>query len=328
MAATTTASALWFKNTFAFLKEVFSDFIDDKVLKYSAALSYYTVFAIAPFLTIIISVTSMVFGKNANVQEKLFAQINGLLGSEAAKQIQEMITNTQRSGNSWIASVISVIVLIVVATGIFAEIQDSINSIWGLKSKPSAGILKMLLNRLISFSLIVSLGFVLMVSLALNAIVDAISGQLANIVPGAGVYLLSIINLALTFVVVSFLFAVIFKVLPDAKIKWRDVMKGAFLTAILFIIGRYLIGLYVAKSNLSCLYGAAGSIAVILVWVYYTAIILYFGAEFTKVYSIKYGSKILPNDYAVFVKVKEEELPRQASLLEAKKDEHPRGDSN
>lgn len=328
MAATTTVSASWFKNTFAFLKEVFSDFIDDKVLKYSAALSYYTVFAIAPFLTIIISVTSIVFGKNAKVQDKLFAQISGLLGSEAAKQIEDMITNTQKSGNSWIASVISIIVLVVVATGIFAEIQDSINSIWGLKSKPSTGIVKMILNRLISFSLIVSLGFVLMVSLALSAIIAAISGKLADIIPGAGVYLLSTINLALTFAIVSFLFAVIFKVLPDAKIKWKDVIKGAFLTAILFIIGRYLIGIYVSKMNVTSTYGAAGSIVIILVWVYYTAVILYFGAEFTKVYSVKYGSKILPNDYAVFVKVKEEELPPNASLDEAKKDEHPRGDSN
>jgi membrane protein len=311
-----------FKTVIGFLKEVMSDFSDDKVMKYSASLSYYTVFSIAPILIIIISIAGIVFGREA-VTGKIFYQIKGLVGSDAAEQIQAMIANTHRSGNTFIASVISVMVLILGATGIFGEIQDSINSIWGLKSKPKRGILKIVINRLISFSLIISLGFVAMVALLLNAVVDVISTKLGQIVPGAGVYFVQVINYVLSFVIITFMFAVIFKVLPDAKIKWRDVIRGAMVTAVLFILGRYLIGIYIGKSNVASVYGTAGSIVVILVWVYYTAVILYFGAEFTKVYSIKYGSKITPNDYAVWIKVKEEEQPHQ-TLDQVKKDEHPR----
>lgn len=315
-----------FKNIIAFLKEVFTNFSDDKVMKFSASLSYYTIFSIAPILTIIISIFARVFGRDA-VQNQVFGQINGLVGNEAAKQIQDMIIHTNKTGNTFLASVISIVVLVITATAIFGEIQDSINSIWGLKSKPKAGIIKLIINRLISFSLIISLGFVAMVSLVLDAAVTAVSDLLARI-PGVGVYFVLIINYALNFAVVSFMFSVIFKVLPDAKIKWGDVIKGSILTAILFIIGKELIKLYVEKSNLATVYGAAGSIVILLVWVYYTAIILYFGAEFTKVYSIKYGSKILPNDYAVFVKVKEEEQPQDKALHEVKKEEESQRNGN
>ena len=314
-----------FKNIISFLKEVFSNFSDDKVLKYSASLSYYTVFSIAPILIIIISIFTNYLGIAA-VKGKILGQIEGLVGSEAAKQIQGMMVNTHKSGNTFLASVISVIVLVLGATGIFGEIQDSINSIWGLKSKPKAGIIKLILNRLISFSLIISMGFIAMVSLVLDAAVVIISDLLTRI-PGAGLVFIEIIKYSLNFVIISGMFAIIFKVLPDAKIKWRDVIKGAILTGILFIIGKSAIGIYVGKTNLASVYGAAGSIVVILVWVYYTAVILYFGAEFTKVYSIKYGSKIMPNNYAVWIKVKEEEQPHQ-SLHEVKKDDHPQPVTN
>jgi membrane protein len=294
------------KSVFGFLKEVFTDFSDDKVLKYSASLSYYTVFSIAPILIIIISISGIFFGRDA-VQGQIDNQISGLVGKEAATQIQNMISNTHKSGNNFLASVISTIILVLGATGIFAEIQDSINSIWGLKSKPKRGFIKIILNRLISFSLIISLGFVLMVSLALNALIAAVVERLQNVFPASGANFLNVVEFIISFIVVTFLFAVIFKVLPDAKIKWRDVSKGAILTGVLFIIGQFLIKLYVSSSNMTSVYGAAGSIIIIMVWVYYTAVILYFGAEFTKVYSIRYGSKILPNDYAVWVQVKEEE---------------------
>ena len=309
-----------FKRTFSFIKEVFSDFSEDRVLKYSASLSYYTVFSIAPILIIIISVSGIFFGREA-VQGQIFSQINGMVGNEAAAQIQDMIGKTHRSGNNFLASVVSVIILVVGATGIFAEIQDSINSIWGLKSKPKRGFIKIILNRVISFSLIISLGFILMVSLVLNAFIAAVSERLAQVFPGSGVYFVTIVDQLLSFIVISFLFAVIFKVLPDAKIKWRDVSKGAIVTGLLFILGRYAISLYVAKSEVASVYGAAGSIIILMVWVYYTAVILYFGAEFTKVYSIKYGSKIRPNQYAVWVTVKEEEKPADKPIEEVKREE-------
>lgn len=299
-----------FKSLIAFLKDVFSGFSDDKAMKYSASLSYYTVFSIAPLIIVVISAAGILFGREA-VQGRIFDQIKGLVGADAALQIQDMISKTHSSGSTIFASIVSGIVVVLGATGIFAEIQDSINSIWGLKSKPKNGIVKMILTRLISFSLIISLGFVLMVSLAVNAFVSVITNQLASIIPGAGTYFLLTINQVLIFAILTFMFAVIFKVLPDARIKWRDVSRGAMLTAVLFMIGKYLIGLYVGKSNFANVYGAAGSIIIIMVWVYYTAVILYFGAEFTKVYAIQYGSRITPNNYAVWVKLTEEEQPHQ-----------------
>ncbi|MEO6914670.1 MAG: YihY/virulence factor BrkB family protein [Chitinophagaceae bacterium] len=298
------------KSMFGFMKEVFSNFIDDKVMKFSAALSYYTIFSIAPILIIMISVAGAIFGKKA-AQGQIYGQINGLVGSDAAAQIQEMIGNTHTSGKTFVASVISIVALVFGATGVFAEIQDSINSIWGLKSKPTSGILKVLLNRLISFSLVISLGFVAMVTLMLNTVVDVLSKSLSKFIPGDDTLFVQIFNYILIFVVITGMFAVIFKVLPDAKIKWKDVMRGAVITAILFIIGKFVITIYVTQSKLGSVYGAAGSIVVLLVWVYYTAVILYFGAEFTKVYAIRYGGRILPNDYAVWVKVNEEEQPNQ-----------------
>lgn len=299
------------KTVFGFMKEVFSNFSDDKVMKFSASLSYYTIFSIAPVLVIIISIAGYFFGKEA-IQGQIFGQIHGLVGAEAAVQIQDMIGKTHSSGKTFFASVISVIVLIIGATTVFGEIQDSINSIWGLKSKPKAGIIKMVLNRLISFSLIISLGFVAMVSLLLNTVVDVLSDRLARLIPGSEPFFVEGLNYLLIFIVITGMFAVIFKVLPDAKIKWADVIRGAVLTAILFIIGKFVISIYVQKSDLGSVYGAAGSIVILLVWVYYTAVILYFGAEFTKVYAIRYGSKIHPNEYAVWVKVSEEEQPNKA----------------
>ncbi len=223
-----------------------------------------------------------------------------------------MITNIHLSKNNLFATVISFIVLILGATGIFTEIQDSINHIWGLKSKPKRGLLKMVVNRLISFSLIISLGFLLMVSLLLNTVVEALSRQLMKLLPGNAVYVVGILNNCLMFILLSLLFGIIFKVLPDAKIKWKNVMVGAFSTAILFMIGKFGIGFYLGHSNLGIVYGTAGSIIIVMLWVYYSAVILYFGAEFTKVYAKRYGGEIVPNDYAVWIKTREIELPSGA----------------
>ncbi len=299
------------KQAFLFLKQVIINFTDDKALKFSASLSYYTVFSIAPFLAIIISVSSFFFRREA-IQGELYPQINGLVGHDAALQIQQMITNIHLSKNNFFAASLSFIILIVGATGIFSEIQDSINHIWGLKSKPGKGLIKMLLNRLISFSLIISLGFLLMVSLLLNTLVDALVKQLMKLMPESGVHLVTFANNCLMFMLISLLFGIIFKVLPDARIKWKDVMVGAVTTAILFMVGKFGIGFYLSHSNLGVIYGTAGSIIIVMLWVYYSAVILYFGAEFTKVYAKRYGGEILPNDYAVWIKTKEIELPAKA----------------
>ena len=193
------------------------------------------------------------------------------------------------------------IVLVIGATGIFAEIQDSINTIWCLKAKPKRELTKLLINRLVSFSLIVSVGFLLLVSLVVNALMDLLKGRLVELFPGTMVYVFYVLNLVLIGAVVGLLFAIIFKVLPDGKIKWKDALIGALFTSLLFIIGKAAIGFYLGNSKMSITFGAAASVIIILTWVYYNSIILYFGAEFTKVYALHYGGGIMPDDNAVFI---------------------------
>jgi membrane protein len=190
---------------------------------------------------------------------------------------------------------------------VFAEIQESINMVWGLKPKPKKGWLKMLQNRLLSFSVVVGLGFLLLVSLGISAIIEALSSRLQNAFPEVAVIIFYIINLLIQFGVTTVLFGAIFTVLPDAKIKWKEVVAGAITTAILFMIGKFLISFYISKTNVGSTYGTAGSLVILLLWIYYSSIILYFGAEFTKAYAVKYGSAIHPNDYAVITKTVEVE---------------------
>ncbi|HEY1021009.1 MAG TPA: YihY/virulence factor BrkB family protein, partial [Flavisolibacter sp.] len=225
-------------------------------------------------------------------------QISTIIGPEAAVQVQDMIKNASLTGQSTMATVISAAVLIISATTIFGELQDSINSIWGLRKKESAGIKGMLKTRLLSFGLIASLGFILMVSLIATTVLEGMGDKLQEAFPNVSFVLFYVLNLALTLGVITLLFAVIFKVLPDAKMRWGAVLPGAFATAILFMLGKMGISLYVSNSNLGSSFGAASSLAVILVWVYYSSIILYFGAEFTKVYATNKGEEILPDQYA------------------------------
>lgn len=218
-----------------------------------------------------------------------------------------MIKSVELSGKTNTALAIGIVTLLLGATSIFVEIQDSVNMIWRVKAKPKRGWLKLVKDRLLSSSLIISLGFLLLVSLIVNGLVLALSGFLTRYIPGLGVFLISAINLAISTGVVAVLFGVIFKVLPDAKIAWKDVRWGAFFTALLFMLGRYLIGLYIETTSTSSAYGAAGSLIVILTWIYYTAAILYFGAEFTQAYANHVGIRIEPADYAVYVEQTERE---------------------
>jgi len=296
---------------FIFTKQVFLEFWDAGGLKFSAALSYYTVFALAPVLVMIISISGLVFGgKKAAIQEGLFAEVDQLVGNDAAKQVEMLIQNVHMSGNGVVATIISSSLLLIAATGIFGEIQDSINKIWGLKSKPKKAWWKLLLDRMLSFSVIVSVGFVLIISLLLNALVALLSAWLQQRIPGSGALFIIIMDQVLSFTITTFIFALIFKILPDAHIAWKDVIKGALLTTLLFTLGKIAIGYYVGRSNLANVYGAAASIIILMVWVYYSAIILYLGASFTKVYARHYGGRIRPNKYAVWVTVQEVELKK------------------
>lgn len=290
------------KDIWSSLKEAGSDIGTYNITKLSAALAYYTVFSLAPMLIVLISIVSVFYGKEAT-QGEIYGQIKSLVGSDAAASIQEIITNAALSPSFTFASVVGVIALLFSATGVFAEIQSSINLIWNLKIKPKkGGILKMLKIRLISFSLIISLGFIALVSLLINYVVDALSQRLERLLAGevGMLYLGYVLNVTITLLAISVLFSIIFKFLPDANIKWKDVRVGAVTTAILFMIGKFVIGLYLNKSKPGSAFGAAGSMIIVLVWVYYSSIILYFGAAFTKNYAQVIGRHIYPNDYAVF----------------------------
>lgn len=276
----------------------FKGFIDDNAIKLSAALSYYTIFSLAPLLIIIISLSGIFLGDEA-VSGQIFGQISGLVGSDAALQIQEIIKNVKLSNSNTYAAVFGITILLIGASGVFAEIQDSINYIWGIEAKPKRGLIKYLYNRLMSFSMIGSLGFLLLVGLIVNSLVDILSNRLTGIFPKDSVYLFYIINILLVFGIITTLFTIIFKTLPDGKVALRDCVIGASFTSFLFMIGKFAIGFYLGSYNLASIYGAAGSIIIILVWVYYSAIILYFGAEFTKVYALIHGQKIIPNRYSV-----------------------------
>ena len=290
-----------FKGLWKVLKQSFSAFSDDKILKLSASLAYYTVFSLGPLLIVVIFLCSLFFGREA-IEGTIYGQIEGFVGSDSAKQIQDIIKNASIGDKGNVAAVIGIITLLIGATGVFAEIQDSINDIWGIKPKPKKGWLKLLINRVLSFSVIVSLGFLLLVSLAISYLVEALSQSLARAFPEVTVVIFYIVNLLLSLAVISTLFGVIFKVLPDAKIKWRDVISGALATAILFMLGKFAISFYIGQSDVGSTYGAAGSLVVLLVWVYYSSVILYFGAEFTKAYAVEFGSAIHPNEYAVITK--------------------------
>ena len=294
----------FFGNFWTLLKDSYNGFIDDRCLKLSAALAYYTVFSLAPLLVLVMSLISIFLGQEA-IQGQVFSQINGLVGNQAAKQIQDMIKAVELSGKTSTALGVGIVTLVIGATTIFVEIQDSVNMIWRVKAKPKRGWLKLLKDLLLSSSLVISLGFLLLVSLIVNGLVLALSGVLTRYIPQIGVLLITGFNFLISTAVITTLFAIIFKVLPDAKIAWKDVRWGAFFTALLFMLGRYLIGLYVETTTSA--YGAAGSLIVILVWIYYTAAILYFGAEFTQAYANHFGVRIEPADYAVYVEQIERE---------------------
>jgi len=294
-------SKVTFKGIWEVLKNAFGGFSDHKVTKLSGSLAYYTVFSMAPLLVVIISLCAIFLGREA-AEGQIYTQLDGFLGKDTALQLQQLIKNAAIGGKGTIAFIIGLGTLLVGATSVFADIQDSINTIWGLKPKPKRGWLKMLQNRFLSFSVIISLGFLLLVSLGITAVLDAFSSRLQTQFADVSVIIFYVLNQVVTLFVISLIFGVIFKVLPDAIIKWRDVISGSIVTAVLFMLGKFAISIYIGQSKVGSTYGAAGSLVILLLWTYYSSIILYFGAEFTKAYAIKYGSEIHPSHYAVTTK--------------------------
>ena len=282
------------------LKQAAIDFNNDNAFKLAASLSYSLVFSIAPLLIVVISLAGIFWGQQA-VEGKIYLQIKDLVGNASAVQIQDIIRNIQQSRHTVAGAIIGGAVLVIGATGVFTEIQGSINFMWSIQAKPRKGWLYLLMSRLISFSLIVAFGFISMVSLVVNSLMDLLSDYLVRYFSHLTIYLFYAINLVLILAVVTLLFTIIFRILPDAIIRWKDAFVGAFFTGVLFMVGKLLISVYLGHSNIGLMYGAAASMMVILVWVYYSSIILYFGAEFTKAYALKHGGGIRPNGNAVFI---------------------------
>ncbi len=312
----------FFTDSFNILKNSVMGFLNEDSLKYSASLAYYTIFSLGPILVLMISLAGIFYGEEA-IKGKVFTELNGLVGPTAARQIQEVIKNLELSGKSNMALIISIVTLIIGATTVFGDIQNSINKIWHVRAKPKKGWLKIVMDRLLSSSLVIGLGFLLVVTLVVNGIILALTDRLLRYFPDMTVFVMDGINFLVTFGIIFLLFAVIFKVLPDVNIKWKTVRAGALFTAVLFIFGRLLIGLYLQNSDTETTYGAAGSIVLILLWVYYTAAILYFGAVFTREYATYKGVSIEPSEFAVHVEVKEiernvDEIP-PAPLTEEEK---------
>lgn len=299
-----------YKGIWEVLKATFSGFVTHKVTKLSGSLAYYTVFSMAPLLVVIISLLGIFLGQEA-AEGKIYAQLAGFMGKDTAFQLQDIVSNAAIDKKGDFAFVSGIIILFIGATTVFADIQESINIIWGLKPKPKRGWLKMLKNRFLSFSVIISLGFILLVSLAVTALLDGFSSSLQARFSGVSVVLFYMLNQLLTLVVITLIFAVIFKVLPDAEIRWKDVFSGALITALLFMLGKFGISIYIGQSDVGSSYGAAGSLVILLLWTYYSSIILYLGAEFTKAYAIAYGSEIRPSSYAVSTKQVEVEMGKK-----------------
>jgi membrane protein len=285
------------KTVWRLLKETFSEWSQDKAERLAAALAYYTVFSLAPLLVIVIAIAGSVFGEEA-ARGQIVAQIQGLVGSQGAQFIQTAIQNASKPKAGTIASIISVVVLLFGASWVFGGLQDALNTIWEVQPKPGRGVIAIIRSRFLSFTMVLVIGFLLLVSLVISAALTAVINFVGNALPGlhSGWQL---VNFILSFVVIMLLFALIYKVLPDVKITWKDVWIGAAMTSLLFTIGKLLLGLYLGNGSFGSSYGAAGSLVIILAWVYYSAQILFFGAEFTKVYARRYGSQIVPDENAI-----------------------------
>jgi len=288
------------KNNFfvKLLSDTFSAWVADRAFRMAGALAYYSLFSMAPLLLIVIGVASMVFNKQA-ARTEILDQVQQTIGLDpSARDAVEKTLDQPGDGTGGVlATVLGVAILLFGASGVFAELQDDLNTIWKVKPKPGLGIWAMIRDRLLSFAVVLGTGFLLLVSLVISAALSALEGWLNARLPGAA-WLWEALNVVVSFAVVTLLFAMIYKVLPDAQVAWRDVWIGSVVTALLFTLGKALIGIYVGKSGVESSFGAAGSMVVLLVWVYYSALILLLGAEFTHAYALATRRRVPPSDHA------------------------------
>lgn len=285
------------RNAWTLIKETFTEWSNDKAPRLGAALSYYTIFALAPLLLVVIAVAGLVFGRQA-AQGQLLSQISGVVGTDAGQAIQAMIAKAGARSGGIVATVVGIATLGVGATGVVIELQDALNTVWKVIPKPGRGIKGVIRDRLLSVAVVIGFGFLLIVSLVASAGLAAVGKLVHGWIPGwvvVGYFL----NYGLSIGVIGVMLAMIFKFLPDVKMAWRDVWIGAAATSLLFHLGKYLIGLYVGRASVASSFGAAGSLAILLVWIYYTTQLIFLGAEFTRVFANHFGSHVVPSQNAV-----------------------------
>jgi membrane protein len=287
-----------YRDVISLFKEAASAWSEDRAPRLGAAISYYTVFSLAPLLLISIAVAGFVVGGDT-ARTGVIDAMGGLIGTDGGKAIEGMIDNAAKHKEGGIlASVLGVAMLLIGASGVFIELQDSLNTIWGVEAKPGRGIKGFLHDRVLSFAMVLGIGFLLLVSLVITAFLGAMGEWMSSTLPG-GATLWQGVNMIVSLGVVALLFAMIFKFVPDVQLTWRDVAVGAVVTAVLFSIGKLAIGLYLGKSSTASVFGAAGSLAILFIWVYYSAQIVLFGAEFTQVWANTYGSHLLAGPNAL-----------------------------
>jgi membrane protein len=305
---TSTASkSSFFSNAFGLLKQTFQEWMQDNAPQLGAALAYYTVFSLAPLILVLLAIVGVIFRNDpAGAWDKITVQMSYFLDQSAVQVVQNIAQQTSQPGKSTVAMIIGIALALFGASGVFGQLQDALNTIWGVKAKPGRGIWGFLRNRFLSFAMVGGVLFLLLVSLALDGLLKTFSQSVQSALPG-GIVVAMAAYLIFDFAVVVLLFAMIFKFLPDVKIQWRDVWIGAVMTAIFFGIGKWLLGLYLGSGAASSAYGAASSLITLLLWVYYSSQILLFGAEFTQVYAGRAGRALEPSDYAVRVQTKEVE---------------------
>ena len=292
-----------FSDILTILKSSASEFSNNNSFRHAAALSYYTIFSLPPLLLIVITTASAVYGGEA-LTGQIYGQLKGLVGADSAAFLQESIAKFTLQQKGGIATAIGIGTLIFAATTFFVTLQESINDIWNLKVRTEGiGIGEFIRQRLLSFGLILSVALLLLISFVISAVLSVFTGWLERHIPEVGVLVIRLVDFSLSLVVTTLLFGLIYKFLPDAIIRWRDVGIGAFITAALFILGKYLIALYIAKSNPGSAFGAAGSAIVLLVWVNYSSLIIFFGAEFTQEFADAFGQRVQPKAHAVRVKL-------------------------
>jgi len=299
------ASESFFSKAFSLLRQTFQEWLQDKVPQLGAALAYYTVFSLAPLILILLAIVGVVFRDDpAGAWDKITQQMSYFLDPSAVQVVQEIAQKASQPGKSTLATLIGIALALFGASGVFGQLQDALNTIWGVKAKPGRGIWGFLRARFLSFAMVAGICFLLLVSMALQAMLKIFSEYVQSVLPG-GLAVALTVYLIFDFGIVVLLFAMIFKFLPDVKIQWRDVWIGAIVTALLFGLGKWLLGLYLGSGAASSAYGAASSLITLLLWVYYSSQILLFGAEFTQVYAARVGRELAPDDYAVRVETKE-----------------------